>query len=293
MKKEVVCGIYGILNSVNNKMYVGQAINIYKRWKDHIDDLDEGSHYNLHLQRSWNLYGKENFKFCILEECTIEELNQKERFYVDRFDAYTNGYNQTRGGDGSVGYKHNDESIEKMKKIQKERFQDIRNRETLRDAHEFESKPILQIDFKGNVVKEWPSVNWAAKTLSLNAIAICNALKRRQRKKTYGGYIWIYLDEYNSETFDLNWYVNRQWKYKPYYQYDTNYNLIKKWDSIVDVENAGFYRGSVYKCCKSIIPTYKGFIFKDYLIDKQNKEVDTSGCTQCGEKVSVQKDSSR
>ena len=277
MKNEIICGIYGIKNHVNGKMYVGQAVNIYKRWKDHIDDLNENKHYNLHLQRSWNLYGKENFDFFILEECQKEDLNKKEIFYVDKFDAYTYGYNQTRGGDGSLGYKHNDDVIEKMCQIQRERFQDIANREALRDAHEFESKHILQIDFSGNVVHEWKSVNWAAKTLNLNVIAITNALKLRQRKKTYAGYIWIYVCDYDPNNFNIDWYIKRQWKYKKYYQYDLNYNLIKIWDSVVDAENAGFRREAIYKCCKSHIPTYKGFIFKDYLIDEQEKEVGVYG----------------
>lgn len=267
MKKDIVCGIYCIENLVNNKKYVGQSIDIYKRWKDHIDDLEENKHYNVHLQRSWNKYGKDNFKFYVLEECDIDKLNQLEVFYVDKLDSYYNGYNQTYGGDGSVGYKHDKQIIDKMCQIQRERFQNIKNREVLRDAHDFESKPIYQIDFDGNIVHKWPSANWAAKTLDLNVIAICNALKRRQRKKTYAGYIWIYENEYNTNTFDVNWYVNRQWKYKSYYQYDTDYNLIKKWDSVVEAESAGFKRAAIYKCCKQHIPTYKGFIFRDYLIE--------------------------
>ena len=277
MKNKVICGIYGIKNLVNGKMYVGQAINIYKRWKDHIDDLDENKHYNLHLQRSWNLYGKENFDFLVLEECQQEDLNQREIFYVDKFDAYVNGYNQTLGGDGSLGYKHSDDVIQKMCQIQQERFQDIENREVLRDAHEFESKPILQIDFSGNIVHEWPSVNWAAKMLNLNVIAITNALKLRQRKKTYAGYIWAYVCDYNPDTFDVDWYIKRQWKYKKYYQYDLNYNLVKVWASVVDAEKAGFRREAIYKCCKLHIPTYKGFIFRDYLINEQTKEVGVYG----------------
>ena len=272
MEYEIISGIYEIKNLANDKVYVGQAINIYKRWKEHIKDLEENKHYNLHLQRSWNLYGKESFEFLILEECPQDELNQKEMFYVEKFDSYSNGYNQTRGGDGSLGYKHNDEIIEKMRNIQQERFQDIENRKALSEAHEFESLPILQIDFEGNVIQRWNSANWAAKMLNLNAVAICNALKHRQRKKTYGGYIWIYDDEYDPETFDLSWYIDRQWNYKPYYQYDINYNLIKKWDSVIDAEAAGFKRAAIYKCSKGRIKTYKGFIFTDHLIDFTNEK---------------------
>ena len=287
MNNEIICGIYGIKNCLNGKMYVGQAINIYKRWKDHIDDLDENKHYNVHLQRSWNLYGKQNFQFLILEECSAEKLNEKEMFYVDKFDAYYNGYNQTRGGDGSLGYKHSEEVIEKMSQIQQERFQDIRNREVLCDAHKFESKPIYQIDFNGNIIKEWPSANWASKMLNLNVVAICNALKRRQRKKTYNGYIWIYVEEYDTDTFDLNWYIDRQWKYKPYYQYDTNYNLIKKWDSVIDAEAAGFKREAIYRCSNLHIPTYKGFIFRDYLIEKQEEGVEGDGRSERRKEIAV------
>lgn len=203
-------------------------------------------------------------------------------FYIDKFDTYHNGYNQTLGGDGSVGYKHSEEALEKMRQIQQERFKDIKNREILRDAHEFESKPIYQIDFDGKIVQEWPSANWAAKSLNLNVIAICNALKRRQRKKTYGGYIWIYIEEYDPNNFDINLYIKRQWVYKRYYQYDLDFNLIKIWDSVIDAEKAGFKRGSIYKCCKLYIPTYKGFIFRDYLINSNEKGVDSFGCTECG-----------
>lgn len=267
MKNEIICGIYCIENLVNGKKYVGQSIDIYYRWKEHIDALNKGEHYNVHLQRSWNLYGQENFKFSIVEKCSVEELNQKEMFYVDKFDAYHNGYNQTRGGDGSVGYRHEKAVIEKMCQIQQQRFKDIKNREVLRDAHEFESKPIYQIDFNGNIVQEWQSVNWAAKALNLQVVAICNALKHRQRKKTYAGYVWVYVDEYDPDTFDISWYVNRQWNYKQYYQYDENYNLIKKWDSIVEMEQSGFKRSGIYRCCNGTINTYKGFIFKDYQID--------------------------
>lgn len=286
MKNEIICGIYGIKNCVNEKMYVGQAINIYKRWEDHICDLDDGKHYNVHLQRSWNLYGRQNFQFLILEKCLAEELNEKEIFYVEKFDSYRNGYNQTLGGDGSLGYRHSEDVIEKMCQIQQERFKDIKNREILRDAHAFESKPIYQIDFEGNIVQEWPSVNWAGKMLNFNINAIYNALNHLKRKKTYGGYIWIYVDEYNKETFDINWYITRQWSYKSYYQYDLNLNLVKKWDSIIDAEKAGFKRESIYKCCKLHIPTYKGFIFRDYLINLNEKEDDCFGCsTECREKV--------
>ena len=37
--KEVICGIYEIVNKVNGEKYVGQSVDIYKRWKQHRNEL--------------------------------------------------------------------------------------------------------------------------------------------------------------------------------------------------------------------------------------------------------------
>ena len=81
MYKDIICGIYSIENVVNHKKYIGQSINIKSRWCKHKVDLNNGSHDNDYLQKSWNKYGENNFEFEILEECSKEELNEKERYY--------------------------------------------------------------------------------------------------------------------------------------------------------------------------------------------------------------------
>ena len=55
-------GIYLITNLINNKVYVGSAANILKRWNDHIRTLKGNKHPNIFIQRSWNKYGEEVFK---------------------------------------------------------------------------------------------------------------------------------------------------------------------------------------------------------------------------------------
>jgi hypothetical protein len=47
-------------------------------------------------------YGFENFSFEVLEECLREELNEKEKYYVEKYNAFFDGYNQTLGGDGAA-----------------------------------------------------------------------------------------------------------------------------------------------------------------------------------------------
>lgn len=94
-------GIYKITNLINNKSYIGQSINIEDRWAHHKRYPLKYSNYPLYM--AFEKYGLENFEFSILEECSLQELNDKEIFYISVFNSYYNGYNQTLGGSGSSG----------------------------------------------------------------------------------------------------------------------------------------------------------------------------------------------
>lgn len=95
------CGIYKIINIQTNKIYIGQAINISRRWTEHKNRAFDpnSSSYNTPLDRSIRKYGKENFILEIIEECLPEELDQKEIYYIKQFNCITpNGYNVLPGG---------------------------------------------------------------------------------------------------------------------------------------------------------------------------------------------------
>lgn len=53
-----------------------------------------------------NKYGIENFTFEIIEECSEEQLNNRERYWIAYYDTYHNGYNRTVGGEGLSGEEH-------------------------------------------------------------------------------------------------------------------------------------------------------------------------------------------
>lgn len=105
-------GIYKITNKINNKCYIGQSIHIEERWTDEKYCAFEPTnpHYNSILSKAFRKYGIENFNFEILEKCPYEFLNEREKFYIQKYDSYYNGYNATTGGEGNS---HNEIKITK------------------------------------------------------------------------------------------------------------------------------------------------------------------------------------
>jgi group I intron endonuclease len=126
---DALCGVYRITNIVNNKVYIGQSINIKARWKEHINALRRGDSRCTLLQRAWNKYKEHNFTFEILELCTEEELDFVEIKYIKLYNAVNNGYNIESGGnknkrlseetkkklrESHLGKKMSEETIQKM-----------------------------------------------------------------------------------------------------------------------------------------------------------------------------------
>ena len=104
-------GIYMIRNKINDKKYIGQAVDIDKRWREHISELNGNKHSNQYLQNSWNKYGADNFEFTIICLCEEEELDEFEIDMIAHFDTYNNGYNLTLGGDGTRGYRYTEDQL--------------------------------------------------------------------------------------------------------------------------------------------------------------------------------------
>ena len=97
-------GIYKITNLITNMSYIGQSLNIEKRWNEEKRRafLKNDKSYNYPLSKAFRKYGLKNFSFEILEECSQDLLNEKEKFYISKYNTFYNGYNQTLGGDNAI-----------------------------------------------------------------------------------------------------------------------------------------------------------------------------------------------
>lgn len=87
-------GIYWIANKINNKLYIGSAANLKKRWGTHKHSLKQNKHKNIHLQNAWNTYGPRAFAFEIKLYCDKNNLLFYEQLFLNRyFDSCVNCYN--------------------------------------------------------------------------------------------------------------------------------------------------------------------------------------------------------
>ena len=114
--------IYVITNKINNKQYVGKTTDtIEHRWKRHLIDSRKRTCEKRPLYNAINKYGFENFTINVLEECSIDDLSDKEQYWINKLNTYRNGYNATLGGDGTILYNYK-EIAEKYKELQNQRL---------------------------------------------------------------------------------------------------------------------------------------------------------------------------
>ena len=107
-------GIYKITNTNTNKVYIGSAVNIELRWKEHLNDLKKGLHHSIKLQRSFNKHGVNSFKFEIIEQCDRKDLIKHEQAYIDLLKAYSEGYNSSPTAGSRLGSGQSEETKKKI-----------------------------------------------------------------------------------------------------------------------------------------------------------------------------------
>lgn len=114
-----IIGIYKIENEITNQCYIGSSKNIKKRIMNHKYYLKNNIHHSKYLQRSYEKHGKDCFSFEILEICKIENLLNREQYYIDTLNPKYNGSKTAivsgKGNRTNHGFKFSEKSLTKMK----------------------------------------------------------------------------------------------------------------------------------------------------------------------------------
>lgn len=205
--------IYLITNKINGKQYVGKTENtIDERWKEHKQDYKKERCEKRPLYDAMSKYGVENFE---IEEIEYLEqggiiLSNRETYWIEQLGTYGhNGYNATKGGDGSTLYNH-EEFINlynlgySSKRISEKTGATVETiNKTLKNKginpRRSDCKLIDQFDLNGNYIKtffgsieaaEWCVENGISKSKHSASNHILDCCKGKL--KSSGGYKWSY-----------------------------------------------------------------------------------------------------
>lgn len=156
--------IYKITNTSNGKVYIGQTRQpLHKRWQQHKRcAMDSNMHYTLY--KAMNKYGIDKFTIECIYECQDEELDALEKKYIAEYDSYTNGYNETRGGQGIA-------DVSKLGSVRR----------------------VKQYTYECVLLNEFESVSAASRKVNVSIQNINDCCNGKIRQAN--GYLWCYEGE--------------------------------------------------------------------------------------------------
>ena len=275
-------GIYKITNKITQKVYIGQSVDIRRRWTSHINILNDTNANIIEkssaLHQSMLKYGIENFTFEIIELCSIDQLNDREKFWIQSYNSYLRGYNETMGGDGFNFRPLYVDAIQNALQYTTQSYQEIAtnnnvkiqvvssiNRgisyfdEKLSYPLRLHTKEVIQYDLYGNELSRFMTVTEAAKAVDTSTTHISGACLGKY--KTAMGFIWRYASNPLQEV------PNTARSYKTIIQFDLNHNVIAEYLNGSEAAKAtGFNRKCITNAClerqKGKNTTYKNFIWE-------------------------------
>lgn len=175
---EIVCGIYKI-TSPSGKIYIGSSINIERRLLNYkyLQCKQQPKLFN-----SLKKYGPGNHHFEVIEECKVEELISREKYWVENLNSIKTGLNLQIPGSNQI---HTEKTIS----FNQEWCNKISESKKGKSIHNVK-KPILQYDLEGNFIKEYESAKEAQRQTGISNSAINNTLKGISKHS--GKFIWKY-----------------------------------------------------------------------------------------------------
>lgn len=170
--------IYCIKNIINNKIYIGSTKNFKLRIWYHFYHLKNNKHHSIHLQRSYDKYGKSNFSYSIIEECNLNNRQERELYHIKINNSF----------DKNFGYNINEPNDENFKHSNDTKIK-LRNSKYSKDI----SIAIDMYYINGILFNTYTSINNCAKENKINSTLIHEIINGR--RKTYKGYTFVLKDQ--------------------------------------------------------------------------------------------------
>lgn len=278
-------GIYKIENLINNKIYIGQSIDIQRRWRDHKNNALKQQNKNLLYSDILN-YDINNFSFIVLEECKIEELDEKQKYWIQYYNSYNNGYNLTIGGAGKrkvnpeniIELWNNNCSIEEIMNILNISYNTVTRTLHINNLGYIPlekrtnllapMQSVIQYDLNGNFIALFKSIADAVDSIKndypyAGTGNICQACKKKIT--TAYGYLWKYANDNTSIEELVNNANNKlHHRNRKVDQYDLNDNYIKTFNTLREAQNSIGCKSmsSIVNACTGRSKTAGGYKWK-------------------------------
>jgi group I intron endonuclease len=238
-------GIYKI-ESPTGRVYIGQSVDVTRR---------EGSYramYNckqqVRLYASFVKYGFSEHIFEVVEECSVEELNTRERYWQDFYNVLG------EYGLNCVLTKTEDRSGKQSKSTISKRVvgTDFKTR-----SNKF-NKEVVQYSIEGVFIRKWNSIKEAGESFGSNGSSICLCCKGA--RISAHKFLWKYKTDNIESTVQVGKRAERK---KPVTQYSKEQLIIREWDSPKQAgKSLGIQPTNISACCNKKIRTSGGFIWK-------------------------------
>lgn len=201
--------IYKITNDVNGKVYIGKTnYSIEKRFKEHCRDAIRERCEKRPLYSAMRKYGFEHFHIEQLEEVSLDDASERERYWIEYYKSFHNGYNATMGGDGK-NYVDYDELVDlyndgyTIKEIKRITGRDtltiskavqnsgVTHEEIKEKGYKNKLRPVAKIDSNTNKVINVYESAATAERYNGNTRHILQSCSGR--RKTCKGYKWEFI----------------------------------------------------------------------------------------------------
>ena len=174
--------VYRWVNKVNGNTYIGSSINLHVRMYTYFS-LRSLAKSNRPIDRALLKHGFSNFRLEILEYCSYQDVIKREQYYLNLYKPH---YNIATIAGSTLGYKHSQESLEKMRNIVLS--DEVKKRKMLStvNASIANRLPVTVKNIISNDVKNYASMTEASKALGVTRATVSQALlHNRLIKKTY------------------------------------------------------------------------------------------------------------